>query len=295
MGIKIKTRLDGIDSESSSCNSPGTKTPSVVARLMGLDLLPESNSPSFSSHRKDAGLLRSSFSDDLFTVRSLPETPRTSSSSRKSDIERHRLSLQINKENASKDEFCLSDGKTTRRRGRFTKDDAVERSFGLDITNTKSSRCSEKSSMNQNLLLLKPKTTNPKISSKNGTEGGDPRLPRPNIKTAGTTKISRISSSHDINHQARDSKKVNNGKCLKKLPPRAAAVDRATKSRREDGFVRSRERNKLHLAEKKSEKTLARFKNGPSRLHTKSIDVRFDPNNFVSCFVCTVVLIWRKC
>lgn len=79
-------------------------------------------------------------------------------------------------------------------------------------------------------------------------------------------------------------------------------MDRAIKSRREDGYVRSRERNKLHLVEKKSEKTLVRFKNGPSRLHTKlprkqvkSIDVRFDQNNFVSCYVCTVGLIWRKC
>ncbi|CAN6565025.1 unnamed protein product [Malus baccata var. baccata] len=119
MQIKItKARIPSVDF-SSDIGSPGmTKTPSLVARLMGLDLLPDqTNSPcstsssSTTSHKKKTksrkplkGRARRHAMDtsDMNTTagtRSLPETPRISSA-RRSDVDlHHRLSLQINKEN----------------------------------------------------------------------------------------------------------------------------------------------------------------------------------------------------
>lgn len=85
--IQIKTKRSRImeDALSESCNSsPGTKTPNLVARLMGLDLLPENSSPRLSSYKNN-------------NARSLPATPRISTASRPStEIDHHhRLSLQI--------------------------------------------------------------------------------------------------------------------------------------------------------------------------------------------------------
>ncbi|BAU02422.1 hypothetical protein LR48_Vigan10g081700 [Vigna angularis] len=108
-------------------SSPGTKTPTLVARLMGLDLLPGTQSPSFSSSSSSSSCLsapnthgnaphlhhhlrhkqhvqtkhRNSIdSSDIAATRSLPETPRISLA-RRSDVDyyHHRFSLQINKEN----------------------------------------------------------------------------------------------------------------------------------------------------------------------------------------------------
>lgn len=112
---QIKTS-GGTVSDSSSC-SPGTKTPSLVARLMGLDLLPESQSPSSTSSltpnphsiskphlnlhplRPSRQSLQNTKEVNAAGTRSLPETPRISSA-RRSDVDHHhRLSLQINKEN----------------------------------------------------------------------------------------------------------------------------------------------------------------------------------------------------
>ncbi|KAA8533794.1 hypothetical protein F0562_031311 [Nyssa sinensis] len=148
VGIQIKTsgcstvsasraRTDDLSLEFSS--SPGTKTPNLVARLMGLDLLPESSFPSLSStsnplpkshlHPRVQNLKqeyqsrqmlqcrssgnRSLFDAEITGTRSLPETPRISSA-RRSDID-HRLSVQINKENVSvSEEFEFSSYSTPR-------------------------------------------------------------------------------------------------------------------------------------------------------------------------------------
>ncbi|XP_027357291.1 uncharacterized protein LOC113866680 [Abrus precatorius] len=114
--------LNDISSEISS--SPGIKTPTLVARLMGLDLLPNAHSPTSSSSSSSSCLStpnpqgnvphlhhlrhkqhiqtkpRNSIdSSDIAASRSLPETPRISSA-RRSDVDyHHRLSLQMNKEN----------------------------------------------------------------------------------------------------------------------------------------------------------------------------------------------------
>ncbi|OIW20555.1 hypothetical protein TanjilG_14954 [Lupinus angustifolius] len=119
--IQIKTSGDTRTTNGGNLNlsnSPGIKTPTLVARLMGLDLLPHSpsslSSTSLSTPNPQGNVpslhhLRprqhiktkppNSTDSDIGATRSLPETPRISSS-RISDVEYHRrLSLQINKEN----------------------------------------------------------------------------------------------------------------------------------------------------------------------------------------------------
>ncbi|EPS60695.1 hypothetical protein M569_14107 [Genlisea aurea] len=135
--IQIK-KVHELSSET-GYDSPGAKTPNLVARLMGLDLLPGSDSPLTSS--KSAGKFsgKTCFEDDI-GVRSLPETPR-----RRSDVDchHHRLSLQIT-------EFVSPELASTRR-GRLAGASAEKenstgkrspkqgksrrRFVGLDITN----------------------------------------------------------------------------------------------------------------------------------------------------------------
>lgn len=176
-GIQIKTQrsrfTDDISSECSS--SPGTKTPNLVARLMGLDLLPEYSSPRPSSSSTPATSHHRS--------RSLPSTPRVSSASRRSTENKdyhHRLSLQIDKENCNScrgHEDKSLQMKMARRRSELSvnrKDDnggsqyakeianqvreRISRRLGTDITNTMSSTGRNKEQRrDSNLVLLKPK------------------------------------------------------------------------------------------------------------------------------------------
>lgn len=185
LGIQIKTsggkgstkggaNSNEISSDTSS-SSPGAKTPNLVARLMGLDLLPEnSQSPTFhatppscsNSHthrhcRQHTHSKSRHFMDsDTSTTgtRSLPETPRISSA-RRSDVDHHRLSLQINKENVNvsddldlsrplsclrRKELKIEDPyeSSTRSPGHYARQivkqvkESVSRRAGFDITNT---------------------------------------------------------------------------------------------------------------------------------------------------------------
>ncbi|XVE64142.1 hypothetical protein DITRI_Ditri07aG0077900 [Diplodiscus trichospermus] len=181
IGIHIKTIVDtrskvGATNNYETCSeisgSPGTKTPTLVARLMGLDLLPESRSPSFSSapnfqsnsclkhhyiqsskplKSKITGH-RNSLDGDIRGTRSLPETPRISSA-RRSDVDHHhRLSLQINKENMSPSEGLMMSRLSSFKRKELKREDenrspghnprqivkqvkqSVSRKVGMDIT-----------------------------------------------------------------------------------------------------------------------------------------------------------------
>ncbi|XP_039042908.1 uncharacterized protein LOC120181952 isoform X2 [Hibiscus syriacus] len=157
MGIQIKTSGDirSKDTYSEMSSSPGTRTPTLVARLMGLDILPETHSPSFSSHLKPISRHRRSLDGDIRGTRSLPETPRISSSSRRSDVDlHHRLSLQINKENmTATEESMISRLRALKRKehkhedenkspGQYARQIAKQvkesgsRKVGMDITNT---------------------------------------------------------------------------------------------------------------------------------------------------------------
>lgn len=191
MGIQIKTTSSrsGVSpndfSSDTSSNSPGTKTPSLVARLMGLDLLPETNSPTnlsstspstaihaaqkhhylsrsqtqpLRSRRHLNNKARHLLDNDMTSsgTRSLPETPRISSARRSDvDLHHHRLSLQINKENAEyladldfsklrrkqstveeHDQSSRSPGHYARQIVKQLVKESVSRKVGLDITNT---------------------------------------------------------------------------------------------------------------------------------------------------------------
>ncbi|KAL7585895.1 uncharacterized protein LOC111901685 [Lactuca sativa] len=184
-GIQIKTkrsRLSDQDLSSEYSSSPSTKTPNLVARLMGLDLLPEYSSPRPSS----------SSSTPVTThkhSRSLPATPRISTASRGSTDNdyHHRFSLQIDKENCNsykRQEHESLQMKMARRRSELLlhrSDDEntslyakqianqvrerISRRLGTDITNTVSSQSSTTRNKEQrrdsNLVLLKPKKPAP--------------------------------------------------------------------------------------------------------------------------------------
>ncbi|RID40718.1 hypothetical protein BRARA_J00746 [Brassica rapa] len=109
--VRIETgtrssRLIATDTSSEMCNSPGSKTPSLVARLMGLDLLPEKTDLNKSLPSRLTSHTLSKKGTRLGGTRSLPESPRVSSA-RKSDFDIHRLSLQLNKE-SKREEFSCS-------------------------------------------------------------------------------------------------------------------------------------------------------------------------------------------
>ncbi|KAJ8752931.1 hypothetical protein K2173_008666 [Erythroxylum novogranatense] len=198
MGIQVKTNVDSRSKDCSSSDislSPSAKTPNLVARLMGLDVLPDIYSPrSSSSSNLGAANSEGNKSDlhlhfgprqplqnksvsprtscDHFTgCRSLPETPRISSSARKSDVDHHhRLSLQIDKENlsASEEELVMSRirkelkaADENRSPAHYARQivkqvkESVGRKVGSDITNTVKNR--EKRSRDELVSQLKSK------------------------------------------------------------------------------------------------------------------------------------------
>lgn len=158
--IKIKTKgsrfVDDLSSECSS-SSPGTKTPSLVARLMGLDLLPEYSSPRASSSSTPANSHHPH-------CRSLPSTPRLSSCSRRStdyNDYHHRLSLQLDKENCrGHDDVKTQYAKHITNQVR----ERINRRLGTDITNTVSMSPvgTKDRRRDSDLVLVRPKKTSVK-------------------------------------------------------------------------------------------------------------------------------------
>ncbi|KAF5771314.1 hypothetical protein HanXRQr2_Chr14g0669201 [Helianthus annuus] len=166
--IQINTKrsrlMEDVSSECSS--SPSTKTPTLVARLMGLDLLPENASPrgslssprvsSSSSHATPLNPL-SKLSSHKYNARSLPATPRVSSAPRLSTEEEyhHRFSLQINKENKRRyDENASEYAKQIAKQVR----ENISRRVGADITNTVKKKEHRRDEF---LVVLKPNRPSP--------------------------------------------------------------------------------------------------------------------------------------
>ncbi|TKY51241.1 microtubule-associated protein futsch [Spatholobus suberectus] len=182
--------------------SPGTKTPTLVARLMGLDLLPDAHSSSSSclstpnqqGHRPRQHIKiikhRNSTGSDT-----LPETPRMSSA-RRSDVE-HRLSLQLNKENTvpyedfevprlsfSKRKYY--DENNSRSPSHYARQivkqvkESVSRKVGLDITNTvKNREQGREEFVGQFKFKKHPKTSvNESSPGKHSNPSYSPRLSR---------------------------------------------------------------------------------------------------------------------
>lgn len=163
--------MDEVSSECSS--SPGSKTPSLVARLMGLDLLPENSSPrtslssprpsSSSSHATPSNPL-SKLSSHKISTHSLPATPRISTAARPStEVDyHHRLSLQTTKENrrkygeSSTSEYAKQIAQQVR--------ENISRRVGADITNTMKRKEHRR---DECLVVLKPKRQSPPPSAIN--------------------------------------------------------------------------------------------------------------------------------
>ncbi|TYI66093.1 hypothetical protein E1A91_D09G200900v1 [Gossypium mustelinum] len=114
---------------------------------MGLDLLPESHSPSFQAKSRLSHHIQSSKSGHKSSLhgdmrggtRSLPETPRPSSA-RRSDVDyhHHRLSLQINKENMSAcEELVMSRLSSLKMKYEIVEQvkERLKRKVGMNITN----------------------------------------------------------------------------------------------------------------------------------------------------------------
>ncbi|KAL7146422.1 hypothetical protein ABFS83_06G039800 [Erythranthe nasuta] len=247
-----KSRTSEFSSES-SCNSPGIKTPTLVARLMGLDLLPsESNSPSKPTPKIKQSSNRAFLDHDFSAgIRSLPETPRVSSA-RRSDVDyhhHHRLSLQINRDNTSEEEYFAEKTAAGRRGRRVTQDEnslsagqyakqivknvrekVSRRVVGADITNTTGRNKRD----DENLI---PPKKSPRLSSRfegeteivtadHVRDSNSPRLKFSDTnknKSNNKSPRSSVSSSSDTNHnhdnkqQHKENKNavviVNGGKC----------------------------------------------------------------------------------
>lgn len=234
-GIQIKTRVSTDQDLSSSSESAytsgspaGTKTPTLVARLMGLDLLPETSSPrpssssstsnlsSSKSHlvysKNRRGLPRNITNEANTGTRSLPETPRTSASSaRRSDVDQ-RFSLQSNKENSqlSGHEFEFSkfltakinaaagrQGEENMSPGHYAKQivkqfkESVSRRVGRDITNTVDNRSDQR--RDQHVVLLKSKK--PTSSSHDQKHSCSPKLKEMKTKSMSSTHSPKLCSS----------------------------------------------------------------------------------------------------
>ncbi|XP_047168531.1 uncharacterized protein LOC124837261 isoform X1 [Vigna umbellata] len=194
---RSKTEISDLSSEISV--SPGTKTPTLVARLMGLDLLPDAHSPS-SPCLSTPNLYRSRQHIKLIKHRNstgsdfLPGVPKMSSA-RKSDVE-HRLSLQINKENTVPYEdfevplFSFTkrkyDENNSRSPSHYAKQivkqvrESVSRKVGRDITNTIKNRDHEEEECVSKIKFKKTSKTsvNESCPGKLSNSSYSPRLSR---------------------------------------------------------------------------------------------------------------------
>ncbi|XP_039000170.1 uncharacterized protein LOC120125922 isoform X1 [Hibiscus syriacus] len=302
MGIQIKTRGDnrskvGVsnnDASSEISSSPGTKTPTLVARLMGLDILPESHSPSFSSksHLKPISSHRRSLDGDIRVTRSLPQTPRISSSfSRRSDVDlHHRLSLQINKENMSAtEELMISHLKALKGKEQKHEDEnrspahyarqivkqvkeSVSGKVGMDITNRVRNREQTREELVSQFKTKKISRAMNKLAEDSShsttTPSCSPRLRFSETKTKDhNPQPPKSSSASEINIQPQPTTRVlqkpNEQQNLQ--PPRAttskwkkAEKPRHTsdiiRNKQEEPFVRPSTANRIHIPEKKCKK-----------------------------------------
>ncbi|KAI3705826.1 hypothetical protein L1987_76070 [Smallanthus sonchifolius] len=243
--IQIKTKrsrfTDDISSECS--NSPGTKTPNLVARLMGLDLLPEYSSPRPSSSSTPA--------NSHHHTRSLPATPRISTASRRSTDNdyHHRLSLQIDKENCNncrrRSEIPANrqeDDLKTQYAKQITNQvrERISRRLGTDITNTISLAVTL-DRRDSDLVLLKPKKS-PAVKSKpdDSTQlvSSSPKLRLLDIKS---NLNKPISNSHPLLVKEVKSKSKSKSKSL------TAKVKPPEKPVKEDVFVSKKKKKSTEL------------------------------------------------
>ncbi|PPR88623.1 hypothetical protein GOBAR_AA32074 [Gossypium barbadense] len=279
MGIQIKTSGDirskvgasNNDTFSEISGSPGTKTPTLVARLMGLDLLPETHSPSFSQPKSSSshlkGRRRSVDGGDFRGTRSLPETPRLSSA-RRSDVDYHlRFSLQINKENMSTTEevmvtrFSKRSEDENKSPGHYARQimkqvkESVGRKVGMDITNTVRNREQAREELVNQFKYKKiskamSKLAEDSTSNGNGKHSTTPSC-SPRLRVLQKPKLQTVAEEQDDQQTQRSTSKCKKVTKLKK-PQRTSDIIR---NKQEEPFVRPSTANRANIPDKKCKKT----------------------------------------
>ncbi|KAK8495131.1 hypothetical protein V6N12_047127 [Hibiscus sabdariffa] len=265
MGIQIKTSGDirfKIGAPNHDIDTPGTRTPTLVARLMGLDLLPETSS-------SDGDTTRGG-------TRSLPVTPRISSA-RWSDVDRHhpRLSLQINKENMSDTEELIMSRLSSLMKRKELKHEHVKqvkqrvaRKVGMNITNAVPSREELVSHFKYKKIAALTKVSDDSsvkflVSKRKSTTYHNPQSPKspflssPRIQKQTSHKLQPVEEEQDEQQQPRAASKFNKGSNKKfvsrlKKPQQALGIVR---NKKEEPFVRHPTANRVNIPYKKCRKT----------------------------------------
>ncbi|KAL4282542.1 hypothetical protein GQ457_16G024950 [Hibiscus cannabinus] len=267
MGIQIKTSGDirfKIGAPNHDIDTPGTRTPTLVARLMGLDLLPETSS-------SDGDTTRGG-------TRSLPVTPRMSSA-RWSDVDRHhpRLSLQINKENMSDTEELIMSRLSSLMKRKELKHEHVKqvkqrervaRKVGMNITNAVRNREELVSHFKYKKIAALTKVSDDSsvkflVSKIKSTTYHNPQPPKspfsssPRIQKQTSHKLQPVEEEQDERQQPRAAskfKKESNKKFVSRLkkPQQALGIVR---NKKEEPFVRHPTANRVNIPDKKCRKT----------------------------------------
>ncbi|XP_039007426.1 uncharacterized protein LOC120135174 [Hibiscus syriacus] len=241
MGIQIKTKV--VATADNDIDTPGTKTPTLVARLMGLDLIPETRS--------------------LDGTRSLPVTPRTSSV-RRSDVDRHhrRLSLQINKENMSATQELIMSRlsslmKRKEKKHEYVKQvkERVARKVGMNITNEVRNREELVSHFKYKKISALTKVADDSTIVKHST---NPKPSTPRIqKQTSTRKLQPLEEQQYEQKPiaASKSKKGSNKKLVSRLkkPQQSLEIIRS-RNKKEEPFVRAPKASRVNIPDKKCRK-----------------------------------------
>ncbi|GMI71572.1 TON1 Recruiting Motif 25 [Hibiscus trionum] len=274
MGIQIKTSGDirsKVGAQENDIDTPGgTKTPTLVARLMGLDLLPETHSPSFQTSSLDG--------DTRGGTRSLPVTPRISSA-RRSDVDHHhRLSLQINKENMSAtEELIMSRLSSLMKRKELKHEyvkqvkESVARKVGMNITNAvrnreelvshfkykKISAFAHDSTIVKHSTHSSLKSLVSKTKTKSKSKSSFSSSPR--IQNQTSHKLQPVEEEQDEQRQqphpsaASKCKKGSNKKFVSRLKKPQQALE-IIRNKKEESFVRPPTANRVNIPDKKCRK-----------------------------------------
>lgn len=267
MGIRIRTNTKtsrNAKAQMDDSYSPSTKTPTLVARLMGLDILPEDNLSPLSSN----SFRKTSVYQNSTGTRSLPETPRISSA-RRSDVD-HRLSLQINKENIftiredleffGGENFKNSSSQYAKQISKHVKE-SVRRRFGTDLTNTARSKESRRDEL---LVPVKPRKNKP-IFSKDQKISMDNR----------TVKVYSKEKLQPLKEQKKCPKAEGYKKSSVKRPPQKLDTIR---NKKEETFVRPSSMARANISAKKCKKTS--FSGDLHKINVPTfLPVRKDPSN----------------
>ncbi|XP_052210577.1 uncharacterized protein LOC127813574 isoform X2 [Diospyros lotus] len=251
MGIQIKTsgrskaaEAPKARTDESELLSPMARTPNLVARLMGLDLLPDPQTPVQNLKQEfglrqppSTGRSRSSRSilldADIIGSRSLPETPRMSAA-RRSDVD-HRFSLQINKENVGASQELEQ---ISAERMKQVIESRVGRKFGMDLSNNLRNRDQRRDgnlvvSQGKN-LLYESFSCSPRLKSKNKVKA-ETTKPSPLSSIPVDSELQQPRPKKEELQSQQDRKRS----ASERYGPRLRKLPKTLRNKQEEPFVRS--------------------------------------------------------